>query len=801
MESVLKDLKFLARMVRTAPAVYLAAVFSLALGVGANSAIFSVVNPVLLRALPFADPGRLVRVFERELVPKPGQVSVGGLPPGVLPMSAGNFYDYARLNQALAHLSGWSTGDATVQVGDQEPVKVPAAGVLDSFYETLGVRPIVGRSFLAEEQQEGRNRVVILGYELWQKWYGKDPRAVGSKLRFEGNEHVVVGVMPPGFAFPADVKIWHPAAFPETIAPRNFGFISAIGRLEPGIGIKAAQQSFSLLAKRLEAQYPDTNTQRGILLVDLQQQLAGNIKPALVVLWGAVGFILLLACANVTNLLLARSTARRQEVAVRAALGAGRGTLLRQLLTESLCLCFAGGAVGLLLAYLCVRLMTPLVQPGIPRYVAIGIDGTVLGFTFVLCLLCGVVVALAPAMRFRRGTLTDALKGSGPGSGRQREGSRLRYVLVVLQVGVAVTLVTGAGLLIKSLRHLVAVDAGFQRENVLTVELGLTKPRYPDAASTAAFFREVTQRIQRLPGVQAVGSTFFLPLSGHNGANSFTVEGRPESEPDAVDVQAVTPGFFASLGIPVLRGRAFTDRDDAGAPGVAIVDEATARRTWPNADPIGRHVSFVSFFGPAGEASGRREIVGVVGNIRFKGLDRDPEPQLYFPNYQSTWRWQTLTIRTRVDPSSLVRPVRHEIHAVDPALALGKVATLQEVVLGSIGKPRFGAFLMGGFAAIAMVLAGIGIFAMVAYTVALRSREVAIRLALGAPRREVLRRLAADGAVPGLIGLALGLAAAAMLSRFLRSLLFQVSPLDAATYAGVVGVVVALLALATGSPA
>jgi putative ABC transport system permease protein len=801
MASLINDLKFLTRMFRSAPVVYLAAVLSLALGAGANSAIFSVVNPLLFKPLPFADPDRLVRVFERDLTPRPGQSQSGHLPPGSGPISAADLYDYAKLNRVFERLSGWSFGDASVQVGSNEAIKVPAAGVLDGFFETLGVQPMVGRSFLPEEEQPGRNREVILGYSLWEKWYAKDPRVIGSKLRYEGNEHVVVGVMPPGFAFPQGTGIWHPAAFPADIAPRNFGFISGIARLKPGTSLAAAQQSLSLLARQFEAQYPDTNKDRGIFLMSLRDALSADLRQSLLVLWGAVAFILLLACSNVTNLMLARSTSRRQEIAVRAAIGASRASLLRQLITESLAVSLAGGALGLVLAWLCLQLMLPMVERGFPKVLAIRIDGAVLGFTFALCLLAGLTVALAPALRFKRGVLTQALRGAGPGTASQREGSRLRYALVVLQVGVAVTLVTGAGLLIKSLHRLLSVDAGFQRQNVLTVELGLTQARYPDAVSTAAFFRDATHRLQQLPGVRAVGSTFFLPLSGGGGSNAFRVEGRQEDEREAVFVQAVTPGFFASMGIPVLRGRGFTEQDDARAPGVAIIDEATARRSWPNQDALGQHVSFVSFFGPAGETSGRREIVGIVGNVRFRGLNLAAEPQLYFPTYQSTWRWQTLTLRTAVEPASLIRPVQREIHAVDPTLALGKIATLESLVLDSAGGPRFGAFLMGGFAAIALLLAAIGISAVVSYTVSLRSREVAIRLALGAPRRDVLRRLVAGGAAPGLLGLALGLAAAAMLSRLIGALLFHVSPLDGATYAGVAGVVVLLLALATFSPA
>ena len=800
----LQDLRYGVRQLAASPAFAATALLTLALAIGANVAIFSVVHAVLLEPLPYEEPERLVTIFERDFSAnaKPG---VGSLPSGILPMSAPNFYDYAAENKVFEDISGYGTGYAAVLVGGHEPDKVWSAGALDRFFEILRVAPVLGRTFRPEEQQEGRNKVVILSDTLWQRWFQRAPDVLGKTIGFEGEPHTIVGVMPPGFEYPDDVLIWHPAAFAPDIAPRNMSFIRVFGRLDSGVSPAAAQSHMDGLAAALAARYPKTNSERGIFLVGMHEQEVGEVRRPLVVLWGAVGLLLLLACSNVAGLLLARATARGREVAVRTAVGAGRGRLIRQMLAESLLLAVVGGALGLLLALLGLRALQLLVGDNIPRLAEAGLEPRVLGFALAVSLGSGLLFGLAPALRSSHTDLGQALKAEVDRSRTGLGGQGLRRLLTVAQVAIAMTLVVGAGLLVRSFTRLLSVDPGYRPENVLIAEVNLTEAQYPDQVATVAFFKELVARIGRLPGVESVGTTFFLPMSGHSASVGFTIDDRPAEaggKRNVAVLQTVSPGFLRTLGIPLLRGRELTDDDDFQAPPVALIDQETADLYWPDEDPVGKRITFKVFFGPSGAADEvSREIVGVVGAIRGKGLDKPAEPHIYLPNYQSTWRWSALAIRTGRDPEQLGAAVRREVVGLDPTLAVGRLETLEGLLRDSTAKLRMSTWLVGVLAVLALVLAALGVFGVVAYSIDRRTRELAIRMAVGARQGSVLRLVVAEGVLLGLAGIFLGLCGALAATRVLAGLLFEVRPLDPPTFAVVAAGLAAVMVLASYVPA
>ncbi|HXO42857.1 MAG TPA: ABC transporter permease [Thermoanaerobaculia bacterium] len=804
MKTFLEDLRYGVRMLLAAPAIYGAAVLSLALGVGANTAIFSVVNGVLLRPLPYRDADRLVMIWERDL--KNSQLNrVDDLATGLMPMSVPNFFDYREQNKVFAGMVGMSSGNATVAAGGHDPTKVFGAGVFANFFETLGVHPVLGRSFLPVEEQAGRNRVVVLSYGLWEDAYGRDPGVLGKKFLMEGVEHTVVGVMPPGFEFPREARFWHPTGFPRDLAPRNFNFIRVFGRLKPGVSVATAQAAMATMARRLEQQYPDSLRNRGILLVPLKEQVIGQVRTRLSVLWGVVGLVLLIACANVTNLLLARANGRSREIAIRTALGARKRRLLRQLMTESLLLIVLGGGLGLLLALWGLRSLQHLAAGQIPRIETVGLDPAALLFTLVVSFAAGMLSGLVPALHAARPDLSEAFKEGGGRVAAGRSRRRLSRLMVVVQLAVAIVLVCGAGLLVKSFLHLTHVDPGFKPESVLAVEVTLPEVKYHDSYKTTAFFKELTARVDAMPGVRSAGFTFFLPMTGQSGTTPIEAEGakpQPVNENKEVVVQAVTPGFFPTMGMALKQGRLLNDHDEAGAPEVVVVNEAAARRFWPNESPVGRKVTFAADFGPAGKLEKKpRQVVGVVGDSRYYGLDQSVEPEVYFPNYQSTWRWANLLVRAANDPLGLVPPIRQQLHNLDTDLAVGKIRTMEQLVSDSVAKPRFTTMLMLAFAAIALIMACVAVYGTVAYSVGQRAHEIAVRMAVGARHGDVVRLILGEGFVLGLTGLAIGLAGALALTRLMTSLLFEVSALDAAVFAGAFALLLALVVLASFLPA
>jgi putative ABC transport system permease protein len=786
------------------PTIYGAAALSLALGIGANIAIFSVVNGVLLRPLPYPAPDRLVAVWERDL--KSSDFSrVDDLAPGLRPMAVPNFFDYREQNKVFDGIVGMSTGNATVSVAGHDTTKVFGSGVFANFFETLGVRPILGRTFRPEEEQAGHNKVVVISYGLWEEAYGKDPKVLGKKFIMEGMEHTVVGVMPPGFEFPKDVRFWHPTGFPRDMTPRNFNFIRAIARLKPGISIEAAQAQLSTMARRFEQAYPEELKNRGIYIVPLADQIVGPIRPRLILLLGVAGLVLLIVCGNVSNLLLARGTSRRREIAIRTALGAGRRRLMRQLLTESLLLIAIGGGLGLLLASWGMRFTLRLASGQIPRIESIAIDPMVLAFSLLVTLIAGLIAGLFPALQTARPDLTQVFNEGGDRGSAGIGTRRLGRLLVVLQLAMAMLLVCGAGLLVKSFLRLKAVDPGFIPDKVLTVEITTPAVKYDNIQKTSTFFKDMTRRIEALPGVRSAGFTFFLPMSGQSATSAVQAEGAPQlssNDTKAAVVQVVTPGFFPSMGVPLRQGRLFTDRDDAKAPQVVILNEEAARRFWPGKSPLDRKVKFLADFGPAGKIEeGSRPVVGVVGDIRHYGLDQDVEPEIYYPNYQCTWRWGSLVVRTTGDPLLLVQSIRRELRNIDPDLAVGKVRTLEQILSDSVAKPLFTTTLMLIFALIALAVASIGVYGTVAYSVGQRTHELSVRMAVGAGRREVFRLVLREGVLLGLTGLVTGLIGALVLTRLMKSLLFDVSPLDPSIFVSVFLVLIVLVAFACFLPA
>jgi len=804
MATLLQDLRYGIRTLAAVPTIYGAAILSLALGIGANTAIFSVVEGVLLRPLPYPDPDRLVMIMERDLQ-HPAMSRVAELPPGLLPMSSPNFFDYREQNHVLEAMAGMWLNNATVAAQGREPMKTAGAAVFARFFDILGIHPMLGRTFLAAEEQPGRNRTVVLSYGLWAEAYGKDPGVLGKKFLMDGLEHTVVGVMPPGFEFPKDARFWYPSGFPRDQAPRNFNFLRVVGRIKQGIPLATAQAELSTMARRLERQYPDTLQGRGILLVPLAEQIVGQIRPRLMVLSGVAGLVLLLACGNVANLLLARAVGRRREFAIRTALGARQRRLVRQLLTESLLLVSIGGGLGLLLAFWGLHFMLRLSAGQIPRLESIGVDPAALAFTLAASLTSGIVCGLVPALAAARPDLTAAFKEGGGRAGMGLFGRRLGRLLVGLQLAIAMILVSGAGLLARSYAHLMQVDPGFQLDHVLAVEVTLPAVRYRESHETATFWKELTRRVGALPGVRKAGATFFLPMSGQSATVTVAAHGVDPSLPAAsrkVVIQAATPGFFAAMGVPLVRGRLLTDRDDAGAPEVVVVNQAAARHFWPGQDAIDRQLTFAANFGPAGKTeSAARQVVGVVGDVRHYGLDQGVEPEIYFPSYQSTWRWANLVLRTTGDPLRLVPAVRSTVRGLDAGLAVGKVRTSRQLLSDSVAKPRFTTLLMLAFASLALLVAGVGVYGAVAYSVGQRTRELAVRMSLGAGHGDIFRLVLGEGIRLGLSGLLAGLAGAMVLARLMTGLLFEVSPLDPATFAVVFLALLALVALASLLPA
>jgi putative ABC transport system permease protein len=788
MQTLWQDLRFGARMLWKQPGFTLIAVITLALGIGANTAIFGVVNAVLLQPLPFAEPGRLVWVW--------GNIRNGGNRASVSPL---DYLDYRAQNTTFEQFAAAFSIPTFVNLtGSGAPERLEGRVVTGNFFQALGVNPALGRTFLPDHEKSGSNQVVVLSHKLWQQRFGGEPSIVGKTLTFDGKKYEVLGVMPPNFKFPQNTELWVPMNFemaPE-MKQRKAHFLRPIGRLKPGVTLVQAQADMDTIARQLEAHYPESNTGWNLRMVSLRDQLVGNIKPTLQVLFGAVGFVLLIACANVVNLLLVRAAGRQKEIAVRMALGARRWRIARQMLTESVLLALAGGVLGVVFAAWGIELIVAFSGNNIPPTAQIGIDRVVLGFTLGISLLTGVVFGLVPALQTSQPSLGETLKEGGRGVGQSAHRNRTRNLLVVFETAIAVVLLIGAGLMIRSYIRLQQVSPGFDAANVLTTRINLSYGKYDSEEKAGAFWLQLYERLTALPGVEAVGMITELPLSGQPNDTPFTVEGRPPVEPNqrfGADFRRVNQDYLRSMRIPLLRGRGFTEQEVRQNAKVVLISETLASGVFPNEDPLGQRL----LLGLSEQTP--FEIIGIVGDIRHRTLEAAPFPTMYLPEISTGWT--NLTIHTVGDPLNLAAAVRREVLAIDPDQPIAAVRTMEQVLSESVAAPRYRVWLLGLFALVALVLAAVGIYGVISYSVAQRTHEIGIRMALGAQSRDVQRLVIGQGIKLALIGVGAGLLGAVGLTRLLAGLLFEVKAIDPLTFAGVAVILITIALLACGIPA
>jgi predicted permease len=762
-----EDLRYCFRVLAKSPGFTLVAVVSLALGIGANSAIFTAINAVLLRPLPYKEAEQLVLLWQVNRQEGDFEVKV----------SAPDYVDWKEQNRVFEGIAAFGavSGTGFNLSGAGHPERISATAVTGNIFSVLGVVPALGRSFLPDEERPGSAPVCILGNDLWRRRFGSDPKIVGKAVTLNGEMWTVVGVMPAGFRFPRSVDLWVPSMVRSAArTKRAQHYLGVIARLKPGLSIDGAQAEFDSLARRMGLQYPETNAGLGIRLVPLRTQIAGNIRPALFVLFGATTFILLIAGTNVANLLLVRAIVRQGEMSLRVALGASRTRLVRQLFTEGAVLGLIGGVLGLSLASVGTRLLLHYSTSYFPRMDEIGVDSRVLMFTLSLSVFTGIIFGLAPALRASKPDLVRTLRvggGFGMGYGWQR----LRLLLVVSEMALALVLLISAGLMIRSFFRLREMNLGLDPLNVLTVRTTLTVDRYP-VPRQIAFFQHVVQRIGALPGVESAAAVDNLPLGGVD-AQSFSIEGRsawdPGREPSG-EFSVVTPRYFKTMGVPLNRGRDFTESDGEGNRRVAIINEALAGRYWPQENPVGKHITIDFEKEP-------REIVGVAGNVRHMGLDQREPLQVYIPHSQSGGAAMCLVVRTAADSLKLAPSVRAAVQAIDSDQPVYDIQTMEQRLLDSVSPRRSNMFLLGIFAVIALVLAGGGTYGVMSYYVAQQSHDIGVRMALGADQINVLRLIVGKGVVILLSAVAVGVAVALAFSRVMSGLLFGISSVDPAT--------------------
>src|SRR5262245_12785583 len=788
MQTLLQDLRYGARMLVKQPGFTLIAVLTLALGIGANTAIFSVVNSLLFRPLPYSESEQLTWVW------------MDNRPEGIREdiTSWPNFEDWRAQNQSFQAMAGVRDRRFNL-TGAGEPEELYGANVSPNFFELMRVSPARGRGFNADEEHEGRDQVVVIGHGLWQRRFGGDANIVGQTLSLSGQPHTIIGVMPPGFQFPNKTEVWKPLApDAQTRRARGSFWLPVIGRLKPGVMRAQAQTDMAGIAQRLEQQYPNTNTGFGVNVVLMHEQLVGKMRTALWVLLGAVGCVLLIACANVANLLLARAATRQKEVAIRAALGASRGRVVRQLLTESVLLAAAGGVLGLLLARWGLDALVAFAPSDLPRAESISIDRRVLFFTLGLSLLTGLVFGLAPALQSSKLGLGEGLKEGGRSSGGG--GRHTRSVLVVAQIALALVLLVGAGLLLKSSWRLQQVNPGFNPERVLTVPLSLPPSKYPEGANVVAFYQQLLERLRALPGVKAAGATSSVLLYKVHNSAGISIEGRPApsggSRPE-LPLDSVSPSYFQVLGMQLIQGRNFTEQDKRDGLPVAIVNETMARRFWPDEDPIGKRFTF----GYTGPQARWLTVVGVVRDSRRQGLDAPIRIESFLPYAQRPLRAMEVVLRTTDDPLTMARTVRSAVWSLDGDLPVSEIQTVEQMVGASVAPRRFNLLVLGLFALVAVLLAAVGIYGVMSYSVTQRAHEIGIRMALGAQTRVVLSLVIGQGMRLALLGVGIGLAVAVGLTRLMAGLLFGVSATDPMTFGAIALLLVGIALLACYLPA
>ncbi|HUJ30756.1 MAG TPA: ABC transporter permease [Candidatus Acidoferrum sp.] len=783
MGTLMQDVKFGLRMLAKNRSFTLIAVLTLALGIGANTAMFSVVNAVLLRPLPFPQPDRLVTIWGTH----------SKLNESKRALSYPDIADLQSMNSTFESVAAYDQSSVTL-TGVGEPLHLNSARVNANMFSLLRASPILGRGFAPGDDNAG-NYLTVLSHSLWQGEFHGDPNVIGRSVAIDGRSYTIIGVMPAGFAFPLDSdppKLW--TTYSGLATPvngekpgteeRGSHFLAALARLKPGVTMEQADQDTQLVGQRLSKTYSDTNKYLGLRAVPALQALVGDVQPQLYILLGAVGLVLLIGCANVANLLLARATGRQREIAIRAAMGASRGRIVRQLLIESGILAIAGGACGLVVAVWGTALFSRLAADQIPRLAGASLDGRVLAFTLAASILTGIVFGLAPALQLSRLELTETLKESGRGAGQSSRQNRLRSLLVASEMTLAVILLTGAGLLIKSLSKLENVNPGFNPHGVISYSVDLPDSRYPKSEQAERFFQQLYERVRAIPGVESASGTVPLPLSGDTIRTSYEIEGRPLGSSDTphVHFRAVGLDYFRTMGIPLLQGRDFNAGDQAGKPDVIIVNKELVAETFPGENPIGKRIK------PGIGTDGKehwREIVGVAGDVKHQALDRGDTPECYVPEEQIGFGSMSGVVRTSLPPTSLIPAIREQVRAIDKDVPVYGVKTMDDYVAESVALPRLDSTLLGIFAGLALLLAVVGIYGVMSYGVAQRTSEIGIRMTLGAQRADVLRLVLSQGLGIAIAGVGIGIVGALGATQLLSKMLFGVSPGDPLTFAAV----------------
>ena len=781
---VMTDMRYAVRQLRQSPAFTTVAALTLAFGIGATSAIFSVVNGVMLRPLPYPQPEQLMSVFE--IVPQFGRFSV----------APANFLDWRQQNQVFERIAAYAGGNNTY-LTTEGPERVPMASVSWDMFETLGVAPAMGRTFRAEEDAPNQAAVIVLSHGMWTRRFGADPNILGRAITLNNQPATIVGVMPPGFYFPSrETEFWSPIALNPVNAPRGAHFIGVVARRKAAVTKEQADAEMRTIAQRLAQQHPNSNANESAEAIGMHDLIVGPVRPMLMTLLGAVAVVILIACANVANLLLVRASVREKELAIRAAMGAGRGRLVVQMLTESLVLALAGGALGILLAWLSIAPIQALGTGSIPRVLDVTLDRTVLGFAVAVTLATGILFGLAPAWQAARGGIGAVLKEGGRSSSGSG-GRWTRSTLLVAEVALSLVLLVGATLLLRSFAKITGVDPGFRPDNVLAFRVALPAATYPQPPNRIAFYDRLLQTLEQAPAIESAGMVQTAPMRGAYTL-SFDIQGRPPAQPGkelSANHRVISPGYIESLGIPLLRGRTFNQQDTDKSPLVAIIDQTFARRHFPNEDPIGRSIDI------GNGVDGFCQIVGVVGDVHHGGLESTPGPTMYVPYKQDVFSTMWVMVRTAGDPAQQASLVRQTVRAIDGSLPAFSIAPLSTVVSDSVAQRRFSMALLSLFAAVALFLAAVGLYGVVAYTVSQRTREIGLRMAIGAQRRDVLQMIVGGGMKLALLGVAIGIAAALALAGYVSSMLFGVTPFDPASYTITAAILLAVAAIACYVPA
>jgi predicted permease len=780
MENFFKDARYAVRMMLKHRSFTFVAVLALGLGIGANTAIFSVINAVLLRPLPYQNAAELVTILHD----------------GSKPVAPANFFDLAKQSQSFSSIAAaqWWEPNLT---GRDQPEHLRGLQLTGEMFRVLGVNPKLGRTFHAGEDQTGNDHVVVLSNRIWQRRFGSDSGVIGQQITFDGESYTIIGVMPAEFQFApfwaTQAELWAPLNLAERVTDRGGQSLRVFARLKPGVTLDQAQAETATIFKRLEQEYPARNKGLALSVDPLHEKVVGKTRRALMILFGAVGFVLLIACANVANLMMARASARQKEIAVRTALGASGRRIARQLLTESVMIALVGGGFGLALALLGVKTLVAFGPTNLPRVTTISLDGRILLFTLVLSVLTGVLFGLAPVLQTLKGNFNDSLKEGGRGSTAGKGRSRARRLLVVSEVALALMLLVGGGLMVRSFARLLTVDPGFNPGHLLTMTVSLAGSEHSTATKRVAFFDQLLERLDSLPGVQSASAINHLPLGGDVWTVPFTIQGRPAPLPGVKQgavYRIIRPNYFRTMNATLLKGRDFTARDNESAPGVVIINQAFASRYWPTEDPLGKRIFTTDETTP-------REIVGIVKDLKQEEWTDEPNAEMYLPHLQQAGpRGLSLIIRSNGDPMQMVTAVENQVWAIDKNLPVADIRSMEEVIAIRIEQQRFNMLLLSVFASVALLLSVIGIYGVMSDAVTARTHELGIRMALGAQASDVLKMIVRQGMVLALAGIALGLLGALWLTQFMSSLLYEVSPTDGLTF---IAIPLVLMVVALGA--